>query len=462
MMLKEKYNLIVVGAGSGGCAIAKVASEKGLKVLLIDKRKKDDIGDKLTFDTIPTYVFKEVGIPVPEGEELDFRMTKLKVFSPNKKHHFEADVDAYLIHRGHLGQRLLGYAKDAGCDLLAETEAIEPLIENDFIVGVKCKLADGSNKEFRSEATCDASGFEAVIRNKLPHEVYHNEKLLPEDTVVCYREVRDLIGNSEYTPSADYPGWYCYLQNRGYFWVVPEEKGKTNVGCGLPLFPGHLDPVKVTIEFCESNPQIFGDKVYAKGTGPTPFIPVRADQPELVGNGFVLVGDSGYQVSTNSAYGVPASLIAGKIAAEIVAKAIKEGDVSREGLWKYNVLWKRGPGSFRAFADGIRLLIQNMTHEDVNILVKTRMMGPKEFSAIWSDRTFDYNVSEMVRKFFNSLPHLKFLLKVYSVFLICKKLNKLYKNFPEDIRGFNSWMDERKKIYDKLFKIINAKRGTSC
>ncbi|MEA3222950.1 MAG: NAD(P)/FAD-dependent oxidoreductase [Thermodesulfobacteriota bacterium] len=460
MSKKEKYDLIVIGAGSGGCAITKVASEKGLKVLLIDKRKKDDIGDKLTFDTIPAYVFKKFGIPTPEGEELDFRMKKLKVFSPNKKYCFEADVDAYLIHRGRLGQRLLKYAQDAGCDLLAETEVIEPLIENNFIVGVKCKLADESIKEFRGSVTCDASGFEAVIRNKLPHEVYHNEKLLPEDTVVCYREVRDLIGNSEYTPPADYPGWYCYLQNRGYFWVVPEEKGKVNVGCGLPLFSGHLDPKDVTIEFCESNPQIFGDKIYAKGTGPTPFIPVRADQPELVGNGFVLVGDSGYQVSTNSAYGVPSSLLAGKIAADVIARAIKEDDVSREGLWKYNVLWKRGSGgSFRAFADGIRLLIQNMTHEDINILIKTRIMGPKEFSALWSDRTFDYNIFEMIRKFLDSLPYLKLLLRVYPVFLTCKRLNKLYKNFPEDIHDFNSWMNERENVYSRLFKILGIKRG---
>ena len=92
-MAKDVYDLIVVGAGSGGCATAKVAAEQGLKVLMIDKRKKDDIGDKLTFDTIPAYTFDALGIPVPEGDELDMRMLKLKVFSPNRKHSFEADLD---------------------------------------------------------------------------------------------------------------------------------------------------------------------------------------------------------------------------------------------------------------------------------------------------------------------------------------------------------------------------------
>ncbi len=459
MPKKEEYDLIVVGAGSGGCAVAKVASEKGLHVLLIDRRKKDDIGSKLTFDTIPSYAFKAFEIPVPEGEELDFRMRKLKVFSPSKKSHFEAEIDAYLTHRHRLGQRLLKYAEDAGCDLLTETEVIEPLIDNNFIVGVKAKSADGSIKDFRSKVTCDASGFRAIIRDRLPTDVYHNEKISPEDTVICYREVRDLVDNSEYIPASDYPGWYCYLQHRGYFWVVPEEKGKANIGCGIPLFPDHLDPEKVTTEFCKSNRHLFGDKIYAKGTGPTPLLPMRADQPELVGNGFVLVGDSGYQVSTNSGFGVPGSLVAGKMAAEVVARGIKEGDVSRERLWEYNVLWKRDLGSIRAFTDGIRLLVQNITHEDIEALIKAKMLGPKEFSALWSDRTFDYGIFEMICKFFNGFRHLGLLLKVYSVFLICKRLKRLYKNFPEDIQGFDSWRGERERIYNRLFQILKVKRS---
>ena len=455
----KHYDLIVVGAGSGGCAISKVAAESGLKVLLIDRRKKEKIGEKLTFDTIPAYVFKEFGIPVPEGKELDFRMKKLKVFSPSKAYSFEADVDAYLIHRRLLGQRLLKYALDANCEFLPETDVVEPIIEDNFVVGVKCKTSDGALKEFRSKVTCDASGFTAVIRNKLPSQVYHNERLLPEDTVVCYREVRDLIGDSAYTPDPDYPGWYCYLQNRGYFWVVPEQKGKTNVGCGLPMFPDHPDPRAVTIEFCESNPHVFGEKVYAKGTGPTPFIPVRADQPELVGNGFVLVGDAGYQVSTNSAYGVPASLLAGKMAAGVIKKAIEKGDVSREGLWEYNVMWKRGPGAFRAFADGIRLFVQNLSHDDINTLIKGKILGPKEFSAIWSDQAFDYTINEMVVKFLDNFMHMGLLLKAFLVFLLSKRLNRLYKNFPADIYAFDSWMLERTKTYNMLFSVLGVNRG---
>jgi digeranylgeranylglycerophospholipid reductase len=460
-MSKDVYDLIVVGAGSGGCATAKVASERGLKVLLLDKRKKDDIGDKLTFDTIPAYAFEALGIPVPEGNELDMRMLKLKVFSPNRKFSFEADLDGYLTHRRLLGQRLLKYALDAGCTLLTETEVTDPLLERDFIVGVRCLNPKGTVTEYRSRVVVDASGIFAVVRDKLPHSVYHKEGMLPEDTVMTYREVRDLLGSSDYVPSHDYPGWYCTLQNRGYFWIVPEDKGKTNIGCGLPMFPGHPDPVKVTLEFCSSHTDKIGEKVYAKGTGPTPYLPMRPCQPELVGNGFMLVGDAGYQVSTNSGFGVPGSVMAGKIAAEVAASAIREGDVSRKGLWGYNVQYKRGFGSSRPFADAIRIFIQNLSHDEVNVLVETGLMGPKEFSALWSDRTFDYTLQERIAKFRASRGHLGLFMTVSIVFLIAKRLEKLYKKFPSSIDDFNSWMLKRTLLYALLFKTCGLKRGIS-
>ncbi|HPR51405.1 MAG TPA: NAD(P)/FAD-dependent oxidoreductase [Deltaproteobacteria bacterium] len=461
MAKADVYDLIVAGAGSGGCATAKVAAEQGLKVLLIDKRKKDDIGDKLTFDTIPAYTFEALGIPVPEGDELDIRMLKLKVFPPNRKCSFEANLDGYLAHRRLLGQRLLKYALDAGCTLLPETEVIDPIVEGNFITGVKCKDPKGTVVQYRSKIVVDASGIFAVVRDKLPHSVYHNEGMIPEDTVMTYREIRDLKGSSEIIPQNDYPGWYCTLENRGYFWIVPEDNGKTNIGCGLPMFTGHPDPVKVTKEFCDAHTDKIGKEIYAKGTGPTPYLPMRPCQPELVGNGFMLVGDSGYQVSTNSGFGVPGSVIAGKIAAEVAASAIRKGDVGRECLWEYNVQYKRGFGSSRPFADAIRIFVQNLSHDDLNALVETGLMGSKEFSALWSDRTFDYTIQERIEKFKSSQGHPSLFIKVSIVFLIAKRLEKLYKKFPSSIDGFNAWMLKRTLLYALLFKVLGLKRGIS-
>ena len=79
-----------------------------------DKRKKEEIGDKLTFDTILHYAYDALNIPSSEGEEFDMEMTELKVFSPSTKYHFDVPLKGTLAHRHLLGQRLLNYALTAG------------------------------------------------------------------------------------------------------------------------------------------------------------------------------------------------------------------------------------------------------------------------------------------------------------------------------------------------------------
>ena len=141
--------------------------------------------------------------------------------------------------------------------------------------------------------------------------------------------------------------------------------------------------------------------------------------------------------------------------------AIRNDDVSRKGLWDYNVQYKRGFGSSRPFADAIRIFVQNLPHDELNALVETGLMGSKEFSALWSDRTFDYTIQERIEKFRNSRGHLGLFMKVSLVFLIAKRLEKLYKKFPSSIDDFNTWMFKRTCLYTLLFKILGLKRGIS-
>ena len=86
-------------------------------------------------------------------------------------------------------------------------------------------------------------------------------------------------------------------------------------------------------------------------------------------------------------------------------------------------------------------------------------MGSKEFSALWSDRTFDYTIQERIAKLMSSKGHFGLFIKVSVVFLIAKRLEKLYKNFPSAIDDFNAWMLKRTFLYALLFKSLGLKRG---
>ncbi|MBN1882826.1 MAG: hypothetical protein JW885_11680 [Deltaproteobacteria bacterium] len=87
--------------------------------------------------------------------------------------------------------------------------------------------------------------------------------------------------------------------------------------------------------------------------------------------------------------------------------------------------------------------------------------GAREFSALWSDKTYDYTIRERIEKFRSSRDHRGLFITVSRVFLIAKRLEKLYKKFPSSIDRFESWMSKRTRLYGRLFKVLGLKRGIS-
>ena len=65
------FDVIIIGAGSGGCLAAKTVAEAGYKVCLIDRKKEQDIGDKVCGDAIGKHHFDTIGLAHPSGEELE-------------------------------------------------------------------------------------------------------------------------------------------------------------------------------------------------------------------------------------------------------------------------------------------------------------------------------------------------------------------------------------------------------
>ncbi len=66
----EKYDAIVVGAGTAGCLAAKTMAESGLKVCLIEKKPKEQIGEKICGDALGENHLKTLGLEKPTGGEL--------------------------------------------------------------------------------------------------------------------------------------------------------------------------------------------------------------------------------------------------------------------------------------------------------------------------------------------------------------------------------------------------------
>ena len=76
--MKNKYDIIIIGAGSGGLNIAGFMNKAGFKVLLIDKKDENIGGDCLNTGCIPSKALIHVSKIINdanEAEKFGFRKT---------------------------------------------------------------------------------------------------------------------------------------------------------------------------------------------------------------------------------------------------------------------------------------------------------------------------------------------------------------------------------------------------
>jgi hypothetical protein len=200
--------------------------------------------------------------------------------------------------------------------------------------------------------------------------------------------------------------------------------------------------------------EYFGDpgRVIKRTQGRTPY---RRSPYSLVGNGFMVMGDAAFQTKPFSGEGVTSSFTACQIAAEVAVEALRQGDVSRERLWPYNVRYFRDQGAkfaslfvqLPAAAELSRREVDYLFHNDLvfssedfeqmNLHYATEMglgrtvsMGAKLLLGVAGGR-FSW---ESFRR----------LLDVSST---ADKIRALYERFPEDPTGFESWVAEAKPLW---------------
>jgi len=106
----NKYDAIVVGAGTAGCLAAKTMAEAGLKVCLTDRKKRAEIGEKICGDALGEHHLKFLGLEKHREANLKKRIEGVQIYSPDKSTVFtiaDKDFIGYILNRRLFGQWLL-------------------------------------------------------------------------------------------------------------------------------------------------------------------------------------------------------------------------------------------------------------------------------------------------------------------------------------------------------------------
>jgi len=444
----NKFDVIVVGAGTGGCLAAKTIAEAGFDVCLTDRKKQGDIGEKIYGDAIGKHHFDKLGLKYPLGGELERRILGVKIYAPSNETVFYVagrELFGFILNRRLFGQRLLNDAVSAGSTFLELTHVIEPIFGDNCVTGVLVKDLKTEKKiRLHSRIVVDASGFPAVLRKKLPEKVGIDAEVNNEDVVVCYREIRRL---KEQIPEEEF--LELYLGQRvapgGYSWIFPERGKLVNVGLGLAMIREFPNPKSQLYRYVLSKPLFEGSSLISGGTW---YDPARRPLDCMTGNGIVIVGDAACQVNPIHGGGMGPSMMGGKLAGETIVEALENGDVSREGLWTYNLRYMEEYGTKQAGLDVFRIFLQQVGDNDLDYGMEYRIITEEDLLKAIIGEDVHLNITEKTRRVFRGLGRISLLNKLREAVNLMGKVKTLYLNYPTSPRGFEEWRENAKKLFE--------------
>jgi len=459
--LHKTFDVIVVGAGTGGSTAARFAAEKGLKVCLIDSKDRKEIGNKICGDAVGSEIFDFLKIKHPKDDELSCKIKGAKLYSPNLKKCIDLTDPkqaGYIVNRIEFGQRLLNEALDAGVELFIDnTMALDLLYSQNTVSGVKVKLGNGEKVDLRSKILIDASGFHSPLRKNVKSTLIEKE-ILKEDSILCYREIIKFSPQDLNITNPDYISVILDQDKApgGYIWYFPKNESSLNIGIGTFMnLKGKVKDLyrqNVFNEFIKTSKY----EIISSGGG---VVPVRRPLWSCADNGIMFIGDAACQVNPLHGGGIDPSMRGGLYAVNAAINAVEKGDYSVKSLWNYNHNVMTSFGAEFASLDLLRMTLQILPNEDLNFALQQDLLSGEEILEISSTGEFELPLLNIVTKAFKGISKPNLLLDLNYLRIRMNEISKLYKNFPANIANFEEWKRRAIQVYDKILKmLINAKK----
>ena len=449
----EEFDVVVVGAGTAGCLAAKTTAEAGLKVCLVERKKREEIGEKICGDALGEHHLKALGLEKPQGGELEKRIEGIKIYSPNLETVFtieHEDFVGYLLNRRLFGQWLLKKAVDGDATLFDSTQCLEPIFERNFVTGVSAKnLKTGRTVELRGKVVVDASGFMAVVRRKLPKKMGIENEVANEDVEACYREMRQLKQEGEDTK-------YCeiYLSQKvtpgGYAWIFHKNGAKVNTGLGVCMRGKFPNPKTQFYQHILTKPLFEGSLLLDGGAW---YDPTRRPLDNMVGNGVAILGDAACLVNPIHGGGIGPSMLSGYLAGKTIVDALEKGEASRELLWPFNCRYMEMYGAKQAGLDVFRRLLIASRDEELDYGMKYALLTEEDVLKAGLGEDFHLKMTDTVKRVFKGLKKMRFLNRLRLTVNMMRHVRVHYKSYPETVEGFPRWQVK----VETLFKQAKSK-----
>ena len=353
MSLSAQWDVLVIGAGPAGTAAAAVLSERGHRVLVLEREKfpRYHIGESLLPFTF--YPLQRLGLVEKMRNSRFVKKYSVQFVSPSGKasqpfyfstRYSEDVAQTWQVLRSEFDQMLVDDARAKGATIVEGVTVTQLLRDGERVTGVRVKLEDGSTTDYRAPITLDCSGKEsfAAVRNQWR---VRDPKLNKVAVWTYYKgAMRDPGIDAGATTVA-------FVPEKGWFWYIPQHDDMVSVGVvaeGKYLArDGVKDPGEIFRREIEQNLWIKEHLAPGKQVGPYYVTNEFSFHSKYCGSeGLLLVGDALSFLDPVFSSGLMLALKSGVMAGDAVHEALLARDFS--------------PSRFADYARKLRHGIENM------------------------------------------------------------------------------------------------------
>ncbi len=359
-MSDKTVDVVVVGAGPAGSMAAFKLAQSGIDVLVLEKRQ--EIGaPKRCAEGLSEDGLKRVGI-TPDPLWAVNKIYGTIVYTPSMKEVriSPKDMMGYILERKVFEKHLANQAIKAGAKYMIKTHVTDVIKEGDKVVGVKATHM-GEEFSVKSKIVIAADGVDSMCAKRagidtLNHlKDYHSGFQYEMGGVNAQEDQLHIFVGNEKSP-------------KGYIWIFPKGKGIANVGIGIVGAKSEQGARAKDLldKFIAENPRFFAkaSPIEMNSGG----IPVSVSAKTFVGDGIMVVGDAAQQVNPIHGGGISLAMNAAVICAEVVAKAISEGDTGKDRLYEYEKTWRETDGKKMNRLFTLRQFIEKLDDNDLENL----------------------------------------------------------------------------------------------
>jgi geranylgeranyl reductase family protein len=295
-------DILVIGAGPAGSTAAKSAAKAGVKVILIEKRKKIGIPVQCA-EYLPYQITQEIKLSKDViAQQIDFMQT----YTPDSEV-VETQAKGFIIYRELFDQALAKLAIVAGVEIFLQTTALS--------------YEDGTVKAMHGNQTLQIIP-KVIIGADGPYSIVGKWiDSINQDFIYAAQYQMKLCNGFNSTLV-----YFCQDIPCGYGWVFPK-KDIANVGVGVDLQFGikPIEALQKFVKYLHKKGIIKLEIINTTGGA----IPVGGLVKKLHHKNIILVGDAAGMVHPITGAGVSNAILCGKIAGEIAAEAVLKNNLDK-------------------------------------------------------------------------------------------------------------------------------------